>query len=360
MPDWQVWSILLALGPVACLGGGLLGVLTGRWVRFPGAAAVVVVAVVAIDIIGQMPLIYESTSELRLWVPWAMFHSGSETDGTQAILAGNPAAYLGYVLCLCAAAALVAIWHDKTARTGQLRILLSGVVVIGLACLALAITTGNSENISSDPSPSRSTSDPALVVPPPRRPVARSPRVLRGRGTPRRAPRPVAVRSDRPPASHPRLLRRRSHVRLRRTAGPPGRGHPTWRVLEAYGAPRRRARPSRCVGGRRPAAAWRSAAASRGLVADRVCCVSLSVGCAALASRREVRCSRRDAGPRRRAGRDQSRSSSPRSWAGSRSTRSVTSRRASGCSGSSWRPAESAPGPSRYPAHHRNRAALVT
>ena len=44
MPDWQVWSILLALGPVACLGGGLLGVLTGRWLGFPGAAAVVVVA----------------------------------------------------------------------------------------------------------------------------------------------------------------------------------------------------------------------------------------------------------------------------------------------------------------------------
>src|SRR4051812_39254918 len=39
MPDWQVWSILIALGPVACLGGGLLGVLTGRWLRFPGAAA---------------------------------------------------------------------------------------------------------------------------------------------------------------------------------------------------------------------------------------------------------------------------------------------------------------------------------
>lgn len=153
MPDWQVWSILIALGPVACLGGALLGVLTGRWVRFPGAAAVVVVAVVAIDIMGQMPLMYERTSELRLWVPWAMFHSGSESDGTQALLAGNPAAYLGYLLCLCAAAALVAIWHDKTARTSQLRILISGVTVIGLACLALAVTTGNSDNISSEPIP---------------------------------------------------------------------------------------------------------------------------------------------------------------------------------------------------------------
>ncbi len=153
MPDWQVWSILLALGPVACMGGGLLGVLTGRWVRFPGAAAVVVVAVVVVSMVGGLALAYEDTSELRLWVPWAMFHSGSESDGTQALLAGNPLAYLGYVLCLCAAAALVAIWHDRSARTPRLRTAIAAVVVAGLACLALAIFTGPSENQSSDPIP---------------------------------------------------------------------------------------------------------------------------------------------------------------------------------------------------------------
>jgi len=153
MPDWQVWSILLALGPVACLGGGLLGVLTGRWVRFPGAAAVVVVAVVVVSMVGGLALAYEDSSELRLWVPWAMFHSGSESDGTQALLAGNPLAYLGYVLCLCAAAALVAIWHDRSARTPRLRTAIGAVVVAGLACLALAVFTGPSENQSSDPIP---------------------------------------------------------------------------------------------------------------------------------------------------------------------------------------------------------------
>ncbi len=155
MPDWQVWSILVALGPVACLGGGLLGVLTGRWVRFPGAAAVVVVALVALDLVAQMPFAYESTSQVRLWVPWAMFHSGTEVDGTQTLMEGNPLAYLGYALCLCAAAALVAIWHDRTARTRQLRTLVVGVVVVGLACLALAMTTGNDHNQTSDPIPSR-------------------------------------------------------------------------------------------------------------------------------------------------------------------------------------------------------------
>lgn len=157
MPDWQVWSILVALGPVACLGAALLGVFVGRWVRFPGAAAVVVVALVAIDMVGQLPISFGDSSEARLWVPWAMFHSGSMEDGTQEVLAGNPLAYLGYLLCLCAAAVLVAIWHDKTARTRQLRSLILGVTVVGLACLALAMTTGNSENQVSDPIPAEVT-----------------------------------------------------------------------------------------------------------------------------------------------------------------------------------------------------------
>jgi len=155
MPDWQVWSILVALGPVACMGGGLLGVLTGRWVRFPGAAAVILVAVVLISRVGSEPLAHGDLSELRLWVPWAMFHSGTMTDGTQVLFAGNPAFYLGYVLCLCAAAALVAIWHDRTARTAQLRTAIVAVIVVGLACLALAMTTGNEDNLTSDPIPSQ-------------------------------------------------------------------------------------------------------------------------------------------------------------------------------------------------------------
>ena len=151
MPDWQVWSILLALGGVSCLGGALLGVLTGRWVRFPGASAVVVVAVVAICMVGQLPLAYGESSELRLWLPWAMFHSGTMPDGTAVMYAGNPGFYLGYVLSLCAAAALVAVWHDRSARTPRLRAAIGGVVVVGLACLALAMTTGSSDNQVADP-----------------------------------------------------------------------------------------------------------------------------------------------------------------------------------------------------------------
>jgi hypothetical protein len=152
MPDLQVWSLLVALGPVACLGGGLLGVLSGRYLRFPGAAAVMVVVLVAVDLGGQA-MAYRDYSELRLWVPWAMFHSGSETDGTSILFAGNAFWYLLYLLCLCAAAALVAVWHDKAARTRQLRTALATVVLVGLGSLALAVTTGNEVPVRSDPIP---------------------------------------------------------------------------------------------------------------------------------------------------------------------------------------------------------------
>lgn len=153
MPAWEVWSILLALAAVSCLGGALVGVLTGRWLHFPGASAVVVVLLVVISFAGTMPIAYGDVSELRLWVPWAMWHSGTFPDGTQVMLAGHQAFYLGYVLCLCAAALLVALWHDRTARTPRLRAAIAGVVVVGLTCLALAMTTGQSDNRVSEPVP---------------------------------------------------------------------------------------------------------------------------------------------------------------------------------------------------------------
>src|SRR5689334_11087721 len=56
LPDWQVWSIVL-LCPVACLDGALLGVLTGRWLRFRGAPATVVVALIVVTLLGQVPLL---------------------------------------------------------------------------------------------------------------------------------------------------------------------------------------------------------------------------------------------------------------------------------------------------------------
>jgi hypothetical protein len=157
LPDWQVWSIVLQC-PVACLDGALLGVLAGRWLRFRGASAVMVVALIVVTLLGQAPLLDTASSEWRLWVPWAIWHTGDNPDGTQTLIAGNPAANLGYLLALGPLAVLGAMWHDRTARTPRFRVLVAAVVAAALAFFVLAATTGNHDNRVSDPIPSRATS----------------------------------------------------------------------------------------------------------------------------------------------------------------------------------------------------------
>jgi hypothetical protein len=154
LPDWQVWSIVL-LCPVACLDGALLGVLAGRWLRFRGASAAVVVALIVVTLLGQAALLDTASSEWRLWVPWAVWHMGDNPDGTQTLIAGNPAAYLGYLLALGALAVLGAMWHDRTVRTLRFRALVAAVTVAAIALFVLAATTGNHDNRDSDPIPSR-------------------------------------------------------------------------------------------------------------------------------------------------------------------------------------------------------------
>lgn len=154
LPDAHVWAALLANAPVACLGGGLLGVLVGRWLRFPGAAAVVVVVLAVVCMLGQYPAEETTHPVLRLWTPWASWQSGTnEEDGTMVAYGGNAVFYLLYTLCLCVAAVVAAMWHDRVSRTRQLRTVFAGAVLVGLAGLGLAMTTGTTDNRTSDPVP---------------------------------------------------------------------------------------------------------------------------------------------------------------------------------------------------------------
>lgn len=154
LPAWEVWSIVLVC-PVACFDGALLGVLAGRWLRFRGSSAVVVVLLVVVTLLGQVPLLDTSRSEWRVWVPWALWHTGDNPDGTQTLVAGNPAPYLGYLLALGVLAVLGAMWHDRTVRTPRFRALVAVIALVALALFLLAATTGNPDDRRSDPIPSR-------------------------------------------------------------------------------------------------------------------------------------------------------------------------------------------------------------
>jgi hypothetical protein len=111
-----------------------------------------------VSLLGQTDALLDSgSSEWRLWVPWAVFHTGDNPDGTQTLIAGNPAAYLGYLLALGALAVLGAMWHDRTARTPRFRILVAAVAAAAVVLFFLAATTGAHDNRDSDPNPSRVT-----------------------------------------------------------------------------------------------------------------------------------------------------------------------------------------------------------
>lgn len=163
--DAYVWSILLALGPVACLGGGLLGVLVGRWWRFRGAPVVAAIIMIAVNIVGQGSWA-DTADELtwRLWLPWAMWHSGGHMEEgwgyvppmTQLLHPGNPVSYLGYLLVLCALAVAGAVWHDRTARSSRLRLAIWGLIVLAVVLVVVSMTTGMTEPFISEPFPSGS------------------------------------------------------------------------------------------------------------------------------------------------------------------------------------------------------------
>ena len=113
--DLAVLATLVALGPVAALGGPLLGVAVARWAPFRGSALVGVVTLVFV-----VALPSDAPAPWTVLPPWPILygeHANDQGQLTDSLLIPGVVQgwILVYVLCLCGLAAVAALLRDPTA-----------------------------------------------------------------------------------------------------------------------------------------------------------------------------------------------------------------------------------------------------
>ncbi len=138
-PPAQI-AVLVGQIVVPSLGGPLLGVALGRWVRFPGAALVLFLVIFGWVNAATAPTLWHPDSTgftaLRLFSPFAFFTiitNGAELTTWR----GSPWFFLGWQLALCATAVLVALLHGadgrvrfRVTRTLQIALVLATIMLV--------------------------------------------------------------------------------------------------------------------------------------------------------------------------------------------------------------------------------------
>ena len=145
-------AVLIAEIVVPSLGGPLLGVALGRWVRFPGAAFVLFLVIFGwVELVTILTLWHQDSlpaAVLRLFSPFAFFTVQADSGAVTA-WRGSPWFFIGWQLALCAIAVLVALLRgaEGPVRTRIIRALaITGAVAVIL--LVLAATGGFSYAIT--------------------------------------------------------------------------------------------------------------------------------------------------------------------------------------------------------------------
>ncbi len=160
LADWQVPGfsaldlavILAAQVVVACIGGPLLGVAAGRWLRFAGAGVLVALLLcvtVMLTMGGRASASADAawSTALRLFSPYATFSEASMSTPGQLDWVmrwpGSPLAYLGYEVALCGLAVVAAMLYGADGAVRR-RLRGWGVGLLALACLTygLAVFAG--------------------------------------------------------------------------------------------------------------------------------------------------------------------------------------------------------------------------
>ena len=134
-------AVLVGQIVVPSLGGPLLGVALGRWVRFPGAAFVLFLVIFGwVQLVTILTISRPDSAPiavLRLFSPFAFFTLHADAGVTA--WRGSPWFFIGWQLALCAIAVLVALLRgaDGPVRLRIIRALgVAGVVAAILLVLA--------------------------------------------------------------------------------------------------------------------------------------------------------------------------------------------------------------------------------
>ena len=131
-PEPGPWH--LVTGPATVLGGALLGIMVARWAPVPGAAALVMIAMVAWNVVwSNRP---EHYGPLGTYVTWAQWGQGPDWAG---YMPGSASLHTAYLLGLCAMAAVGA--HLPGARRPWLVLLCGGALTAMTVALGAAQLT---------------------------------------------------------------------------------------------------------------------------------------------------------------------------------------------------------------------------
>lgn len=152
-PDWfygslsraDILVVVVGHTVVAAAGGALLGVASGRWLRFRGAAVAVFVGVVlwvflsmgAFSTGGAAP---EWQRWTRLFSPLSVFTVAQINPTAIDSLTGSPWWYLGWLVTLCALAAVAALLKSAQ-RARRRRLIRVGVSILLVSAVTYALAS---------------------------------------------------------------------------------------------------------------------------------------------------------------------------------------------------------------------------
>ncbi len=163
--------ITMAIPVVACVGGPLLGVAVGRWLRFRGAAVLTLLAVllwastcayISQEIDGGS----RTARVLHLLTPYTAFlETNAESSAGPTLVTaftGSPFWYFVWTVALCGLAATAALLRgaEGVVRRTLLRCF-AGVVAAAVTALVLGVTTGAQQLVYFTPDGSSSVVKPA-------------------------------------------------------------------------------------------------------------------------------------------------------------------------------------------------------